>query len=103
MRTWSQRCDIIGKQEPHGVSWNLGQKRKNRKHWEDVLGGKKKEGITELEMSRTLREHAVEKGNSSSKRTRSCEHGVGYRIKGFRAVLSECKVNCETKGMARNA
>lgn len=78
-------------------------KRERTENIGKMLWGKKKEGITELEMSRTLREHAVEKANSSSKRTRSCEHGVGYRIKGFRAVLSECKVNCETKGMARNA
>lgn len=58
------------------------------------------EGITELETSMTLREHAAEKGNSSSKRIESCDHGVGYRIKGFRAVLSDGKVNCATKGMA---
>lgn len=55
--------------------------------------GKKMEGITELEMSMTPREHMSEKGNSSSERIRSCDHRVEYRIKGFRAILSDGKVN----------
>ena len=39
------------------------------------------EGMTELEMSRTLKEHAVEKGDPGSERTEAVDVGLPIGLK----------------------